>query len=104
MATTTTMPPVTTGFFGDKKLYGHRMVVTSIEFDWEVDDDEFNIPDTEKKQVIDDVMSGEWLVTTIDDDWDEETYATHLQDLIEDSTGWLVDNFTYEFVVDDCNA
>jgi hypothetical protein len=98
MTTTTLMPEPTVGEFGGKPLYGQRFKVTSVTFDWEVDEEDA-IPSEEKKQaIINGVLDGEWIVVTTDDDWDEETYATELVDQISDETGWLIEDIDYLFI------
>jgi hypothetical protein len=98
MTTTTLMPEPTVGEFAGKPLYGQRFKVTSVTFDWEVDEEDA-IPSEEKKQaIINGVLDGEWIVVTTDDDWDEETYATELVDQISDETGWLIEDIDYLFI------
>ena len=96
---TNPMPPATKGTFGNMTIYGQRFMVTSVDFDWEVDEGD-EPTDEEKQDIIADVLRDEWVVATTDDDWDEDAYVTELREQIESETGWLVDGLDYEFITD----
>ena len=98
MTTTTMIPAPTKGEVAGFPIYGQTFKVTSISFDWEVDNEDDIPSDEEKDAITNNVVQGEWVVVTSDSDWDEDTYADQLVNQITDETGWLVDTINYQFV------
>ena len=78
--------------------------ITSIDFDWEADEEQDELSDEQKQVIVDGIKSRRWELPYHDgfaeyEGCEEEELITSLTDSITEETGWCVEGLEYDFLV-----